>query len=437
MKQEDREKLLRIIRQEISPALGCTEPVAAALCAAGAASVLPETPEHIRLEASEYILKNAMNVGIPGTDAVGLEMACALGCTAADPKKGLLVLENLTDVQKNLAEALVNQGCITVSRAETHEKVYLRVVAECGGHRGEAVISGSHGHFSRLLKDGQMVTLEKFSREHEREAAASAESVTVAQIWTFIQEVEEEELSFLEEAVVLNKAVAEEGLTGSYGLQVGRSLLSGDWNELLGADLASRAAAITAAAADARMSGCEKPVMSVAGSGNQGLTATLPVIVIAEQGPQAFQEKRRRALALSILVTVHAKAFLGKLSVLCGCSIAAAIGVTAAVVYLYGGTLEQAELGIKTMTADISGMICDGAKPGCALKIATSVGAAMRAAAMACMNRGAGGHDGIVEQDVEATLRNLGDLGTLGMRGTNQVILGMLLKKQNEKERAV
>lgn len=436
MKQKDRERLLRVIRQEISPALGCTEPVAAALCAAGAASVLPGTPQRIALEASEYILKNAMNVGIPGTDAAGLEAACALGAAAAAPEKGLLVLEGLTAAQKSLAEALAAQGRITVSKAETREKVYLRAVAECGVHRGEAVISGSHSHFSSLLRDGRAVPLAETALESER-TAASAEAMTIAEIWAFIQETEEEELCFLEEVAALNKAAAEEGLTGSYGLQVGRSLLSGAWNELLGADLAGRAAAVAAAAADARMSGCEKPVMSVAGSGNQGLTATLPVIVVAEQGPQAFREKKRRALALSILVTVHAKAFLGKLSVLCGCSIAAAIGVTAAVVYLYGGTLEQAELGIKTMTADISGMICDGAKPGCALKIATSVSAAMRAAAMACMNRGAGGHDGIVEQDVEATLKNLGDLGTLGMRGTNRVILEMLLKKQNEKERAV
>ena len=436
MKQKDRERLLRVIRQEISPALGCTEPVAAALCAAGAASVLPGAPQRITLEASEYILKNAMNVGIPGTDAAGLEAACALGAAAAAPEKGLLVLEGLTAAQKSLAEALAAQGRITVSKAETREKVYLRAVAECGVHRGEAVISGSHSHFSSLLRDGRAVPLAETALESER-TAASAEAMTIAEIWAFIQETEEEELCFLEEVAALNKAAAEEGLTGSYGLQVGRSLLSGAWNELLGADLAGRAAAVAAAAADARMSGCEKPVMSVAGSGNQGLTATLPVIVVAEQGPQAFREKKRRALALSILVTVHAKAFLGKLSVLCGCSIAAAIGVTAAVVYLYGGTLEQAELGIKTMTADISGMICDGAKPGCALKIATSVSAAMRAAAMACMSRGAGGHDGIVEQDVEATLKNLGDLGTLGMRGTNRVILEMLLKKQNEKERAV
>ena len=423
MKQKDRERLLRVIRQEISPALGCTEPVAAALCAAGAASVLPGAPQRIALEASEYILKNAMNVGIPGTDAAGLEAACALGAAAAAPEKGLLVLEGLTAAQKSLAEALAAQGRITVSKAETREKVYLRAVAECGVHRGEAVISGSHSHFSSLLRDGRAVPLAETALESER-TAASAEAMTIAEIWAFIQETEEEELCFLEEAAALNKAAAEEGLTGSYGLQVGRSLLSGAWNELLGADLAGRAAAVAAAAADARMSGCEKPVMSVAGSGNQGLTATLPVIVVAEQGPQAFRGKKR-------------KAFLGKLSVLCGCSIAAAIGVTAAVVYLYGGTLEQAELGIKTMTADISGMICDGAKPGCALKIATSVSAAMRAAAMACMNRGAGGHDGIVEQDVEATLKNLGDLGTLGMRGTNRVILEMLLKKQNEKERAV
>ena len=194
--------MLRVIRQEISPALGCTEPVAAALCAAGAASVLPGAPQRIALEASEYILKNAMNVGIPGTDAVGLEAACALGAAAAAPEKGLLVLEGLTAAQKSLAEALAVQGRITVSKAETREKVYLRAVAECGVHRGEAVISGSHSHFSSLLRDGRAVPLAETALESER-AVASAEAMTIAEIWAFIQETEEEELCFLEEAAAL------------------------------------------------------------------------------------------------------------------------------------------------------------------------------------------------------------------------------------------
>lgn len=430
MNGKERADWLALIQREISPALGCTEPVAAALCAAGAASMLSGRPERIALEASEYILKNAMNVGIPGTHAVGLEMACALGAAVAQPEKGLLVLKGLTPEQKEFAQSLVDQGRVKVSKAGAGEKVYLRSVAEGGGHRGEAVISGNHGHFSRMLRDGQVVSTDDHAFGGGKPAEAGT-GLTVAGIWAFIQESREEDFRFLDEAIALNKAAAQEGLNGSYGLQVGQSLLEGDPGGLLGDGLANRAAAVTAAAADARMSGCEKPVMSVAGSGNQGLTATLPVIVLTEEGPAAFREKQRRALALSILVTIHAKEFLGKLSVLCGCSIAAAIGVTAAVVYLYGGTQKQAELGIKTMTADISGMICDGAKPGCALKIATSVNVAMRAASMACMNRGAGGHDGIVDQDVEMTLKNLGDLGTLGMSGTNLVILEMLLKKQN------
>lgn len=425
-----REAYLEILHREISPALGCTEPVAAALCAAGAASVLGEEPEYMELEASEYILKNAMNVGIPGTKEVGLEMACALGAAVADPGKRLLVLEGVTPQRKEFAERLVAQGRVTVGKADTREKIYLHAVAVAGEHRGEAVISGSHGHFSQLLRDGEPLSVDMLPGGTPESPAASSFQMTIAGIWNFIQESKEEDFSFLEETIALNKGAAQEGLSGAYGLQVGQSILGGEKDGLLGNSLADRAAAVTAAAADARMSGCEKPVMSVAGSGNQGLTATLPVIVVAEEGPEEFREKKRRALALSILVTVHAKEFLGKLSVLCGCSIAAAIGVTAAVVYLYGGTQEQAELAIKTMTADISGMICDGAKPGCALKIATSVEAAMRAASMARAGRGAGGHDGIVEQDVENTLRNLGDLGTVGMNGTNMVILDMLLKKR-------
>ena len=178
------------------------------------------------------------------------------------------------------------------------------------------------------------------------------------------------------------------------------------------------------------MSGCEKAVMSVAGSGNQGLTATLPIIAVARENSNISHGEMLKALAMSILITVHAKRFIGKLSVLCGCSIAAAIGVVSGMVYLFGGTRLQAELGIKTMTADISGMICDGAKPGCALKIATSVSAAMRAAAMALCGFGADPHAGIVEEHVELTLKNLGELGTEGMANTNMVILDILLKKR-------
>ena len=194
-----------------------------------------------------------------------------------------------------------------------------------------------------MLRDGQVVSTDDHAFGGGKPAEAGT-GLTVAGIWAFIQESREEDFRFLDEAIALNKAAAQEGLNGSYGLQVGQSLLEGDPGGLLGDGLANRAAAVTAAAADARMSGCEKPVMSVAGSGNQGLTATLPVIVLTEEGPAAFREKQRRALALSILVTIHAKEFLGKLSVLCGCSIAAAIGVTAAVVYLYGSTQKQAEL---------------------------------------------------------------------------------------------
>ena len=384
--------------------------------------------EQITLEASEYILKNAMNVGIPGVSSVGLEMACALGAAAAVPEKGLLVLEGLTGEQKSYAQVLSKH--VKVSKANTSEKVYLRVVATGQGHQGEAVITGSHGHFSKLACDGAVIVSDESAPTQSIQETEKSGCLTAAGIWKFIQGVTEEELSFLDETIALNKAVAQEGLRGNYGLQVGQSILKADGERLLGKSLANRAAAVASAAADARMSGCEKPVMSVAGSGNQGLTATLPVIVLAEEGSACFREKERRALALSILMTVHAKEFLGKLSVLCGCTIAAAIGVTAAVVYLHGGSREQAELGIKTLTADISGVICDGAKPGCALKVATSVEAAMRAAAMALEGRGAGSHDGIVDQDVENTLRNLGDLGTLGMGGANLLILEMLLKKQ-------
>lgn len=430
MNQKKKEYYLQMLRKETVPAMGCTEPAAAALCAAGASAQLPGRPERLVLEASGYILKNAMNVGIPGTDEMGLETACAMGAAVAAPEKSLLVLEGMSQEQKSFAKCLVEQGRVAVLKAETNEKVFLKVTAFCGEHTGQAVISDKHGEFSCIVRDSKTV----FDRRKENvdRPALVRETYTcsVQEIWDFAVSVGSQELAFLDEAINLNSAIAREGLQREYGLQVGKSVWKGVEIGILGGDLSNRAVAVAAAAADARMSGCEKAVMSVAGSGNQGLTATLPIIAVAEGNPMVAREQVRRALAISILVTVHAKHYIGRLSVLCGCSIAAAIGVVCGVIYLFGGGYTQAELGIKTMTADISGMICDGAKPGCALKIATSVSAAMRASVMALSGIGADNHDGIVGLDVEQTLKNLGELGTAGMADTNTVILDMLLKKQ-------
>ena len=428
MNQQQIDRYIRLIRSETAPAMGCTEPAAGALCAAAAAAQLGCAPESLTVEVSSYIFKNAMNVGIPGTGETGLDIACAMGALCPKPELGLSVLGEFDPGLLPEARRLARNTRISV--AEGVPKVYIRAVAHGGGSYGEAVIRDTHTGIVYLGRDG-VPAMEKDmqSASSAPESGGEGAQLDIPGIWQFGQEVPVSALYFLRELVQVNCAMAEEGLSHPYGLQVGRQMHSGTAAGLIAEDTANFAAAYTAAAADARMSGCEQAVMSVAGSGNQGLTATLPVIAVARKSGKP-EEVMLRALAISILTTIHAKEYIGRLSVLCGCGVASSIGVTAGVVYMLGGSLEQAEMGIRTMTADISGIVCDGAKPGCALKIATSVGAAMRAASFALSGIGASAHDGIVAGDVEETLKNLGELGADGMAGANQVILDMLLHKQ-------
>lgn len=427
MNQQQIDRYIRLIRSETAPAMGCTEPAAGALCAAAAAAQLGCAPESLTVEVSSYIFKNAMNVGIPGTGETGLDIACAMGALCPKPELGLSVLGEFDPGRLPEARRLARNTRISV--AEGVPKVYIRAVAHRDGSYGEAVIRDTHTGIVYLGRDGVPSMEKDMAPSSAPESGGEGAQLDIPGIWQFGQEVPVSALYFLRELVQVNCAMAEEGLSHPYGLQVGRQMHSGTAAGLIAEDTANFAAAYTAAAADARMSGCEQAVMSVAGSGNQGLTATLPVIAVARKSGKP-EEVMLRALAISILTTIHAKEYIGRLSVLCGCGVASSIGVTAGVVYMLGGTLEQAEMGIRTMTADISGIVCDGAKPGCALKIATSVGAAMRAASFALSGIGASAHDGIVAGDVEETLRNLGELGADGMAGANQVILDMLLHKQ-------
>ena len=427
MNQQQIDRYIRLIRSETAPAMGCTEPAAGALCAAAAAAQLGCAPESLAVEVSSYIFKNAMNVGIPGTGETGLDIACAMGALCPKPELGLSVLGEFDPGLLPEARRLARNTRISV--AEGVPKVYIRAVAHGGGSYGEAVIRDTHTGIVYLGRDGVPSMEKDMAPSSAPESGGEGAQLDIPGIWQFGQEVPVSALYFLRELVQVNCAMAEEGLSHPYGLQVGRQMHSGTAAGLIAEDTANFAAAYTAAAADARMSGCEQAVMSVAGSGNQGLTATLPVIAVARKSGKS-EEVMLRALAISILTTIHAKEYIGRLSVLCGCGVASSIGVTAGVVYMLGGTLEQAEMGIRTMTADISGIVCDGAKPGCALKIATSVGAAMRAASFALSGIGASAHDGIVAGDVEETLKNLGELGADGMAAANQVILDMLLHKQ-------
>lgn len=423
MTSSRQDQLIALIQDQIRPAVGCTEPGAAAYAAAVAAQTLGETPERLTVSVSRNILKNAMGVGIPGTDMVGLPIAVALGALCGDAGAGLAVLHNITDEDVAQAQKLVDAQGVQVCLSDHPQKLYIDVLAETGEHSARTVIAGTHTNIIRIEKDGQCISTGDGTEESG--AAGAGAELSLKEIDDFVRSVSSEKLSFLRECINMNSAISQEGLEHPYGLGIGQSIY-----ETLPENNSEEnyALAVTCAAADARMGGCTLPVMSSCGSGNQGLTATLPVIAVARKRGLS-EEDTFRALAYSLLVTIHVKQHLGKLSALCACSVGASIGTACALTYLDGGTLQQIGHCVDNVVADVSGVICDGAKAGCALKIATGVSSAFRGSMLAMKNRNASALDGIVGHDPEASVDNLGNLCNTGMLDTDRVILDMLVCK--------
>lgn len=423
MTSSKQDQLIALIQEQIRPAVGCTEPGAAAYAAAVAAQTLGETPERLTVSVSRNILKNAMGVGIPGTDMVGLPIAVALGALCGDAGAGLAVLHNITDEDVAQAQKLVDAQGVQVCLSDHPQKLYIDVLAEAGEHSARTVIAGTHTNIIRIEKDGQCISTGDGAEESG--AAGGGAELSLKEIDDFVRSVSSEKLNFLRECIDMNSAISQEGLEHPYGLGIGQSIY-----ETLPENNSEEnyALAVTCAAADARMGGCTLPVMSSCGSGNQGLTATLPVIAVARKRGLS-EEDTFRALAYSLLVTIHVKQHLGKLSALCACSVGASIGTACALTYLDGGTLQQIGHCVDNVVADVSGVICDGAKAGCALKIATGVSSAFRGAMLAMKNRNASALDGIVGHDPEASVDNLGNLCNTGMLDTDRVILDMLVCK--------
>lgn len=413
---------LTLLREETLPAIGCTEPVAVALCAAEASACLLKEPYRLHLEVSPYILKNGMHVGIPGTAGLtGLDLACALGSLLPHPEKQMTILGDVSDEKLSKAKAIVQSGSVSVRSADTPYKVWVDVrIDAADGHWARAVIQGTHTHVLLVEKDGQPLRTDRCQESESRDMPA----ITLESVYAFATTVSQADLEFLDEIIRVNTRIACEGLARDYGLCVGRHLANSP-------DAAQQVIAVTAAAADARMSGCQLPVMTNMGSGNQGITASLPVIETAHL-LGASHEQLLRALAISELVAMEVKTRIGRLSALCGCSIAAAIGAASAMVFLRGGNFEQIAYAVNMMVGDVTGIICDGAKPGCALKIATAVSAAQRAAVLALSLEHTVQPYGIVSSDVEATIQNLGTLGRDGMGNANDVVLRMMLDGQHD-----
>ena len=419
--------ILQILHQEMAPAVGCTEPVAVALACAEAREILGKIPDSAKIRVSRNIMKNAMGVGIPGTNETGIAMAAAMGILAGNAAAKLEVLHGIPqeDIKKSRHFAAQQ---VKISLKQTDKKLYIEAELHAGEDSSLVVIEEDHTNITHRMRNGREIGASLVERENAP-VRVDESGLTVREICDFIRRVDAESLSILDDCIRINWQMAESGMNGRYGLNVGSNLMQRRENGSAGGDPENYAIAMTAAAADARMAGSTLPVMTLCGSGNQGLTATLPVIAYC-RATRADEEKLHRALALSCLITIHVKYYLGKLSPLCGCGVGSSIGVCCALTWLSGGEEAQIENAIRNMAADVSGIICDGAKAGCALKIATVIGSAFQCARLALCGSGAGDLDGIVADDVETTIQNIGKLGKIGMAGTDQVILNLMTQAE-------
>ncbi len=438
-------EILNLIHREVKPALGCTEPIAVALAVAKAVEIIMENcpcGEDWRLKAdyridvavSGNILKNGMGVGIPGTGMVGLPVAAALGAVCGRSAQGLEVLSGLSPSAVERAKALVADKKVTISVAPTDRLLYVKATVTVDGSAHASAEVDPHAY--AIIEDDHDKIVEtsfadKILMSSESGAAAAehvsdAYDLSVKDICEFASSADYKDIEFILDDRKLNLALAIEGLHGDFGLNVGRTIRENQ-KEVFGDDFMSYAMGLTAAASDARMAGSTLPALSNSGSGNQGITVSMPIIAYSlKYGVE--DEKLARALILSNLVAIHIKHYLGKLSALCGC-VVASTGSACGIVYLQGGGYKEVCAAIKNMAGNITGMVCDGAKVGCAMKVASGVSCAVQSAVLALRGTCIPSTDGIIEDDVEKTIRNIGAIGSAGMKVTDKMILDIMLCK--------
>lgn len=430
LEEQLRQQIIALVKREVIPAVGCTEPIAVALAVASSQSLLNGYPSRIHVALSPNMLKNAMGVGIPGTGMTGLPIAIALGAICGDSKANLEVLAKVTPDDVAKGKSLVDNNAISISLApEGCDILYIEAtVTDDSGHTATTVISGSHTNIVRQELDGKVLTLNDGGNGGaEVKSSASTPKLTMAQVWEFAMESPLDELKFILESRRINKLAAERSFTGRYGHEVGRTLHCERQRAMMGDSIFSRVLSYTSAACDARMAGAPIPVMSNSGSGNQGIAATLPVAIYAEE-QFASEEQTVRALMLSHLTVIYIKQSLGRLSALCGC-VVAATGSACGICYLMGGDFEKVVATAKNMIANLTGMICDGAKPSCAMKLASGVSTAMMSAMMAMEGQSVCQLEGIVDDDIDRCVSNLTRIGREGMRETDRLILEIMTSK--------
>jgi len=420
---------IRAVQEEVKPALGCTEPISLALACAIAAEQLDGEITHIDAWVSPNLMKNGLGVTVPGTGMVGLPIAAALGAIGGDAQSGLEVLKNVSGEALDRAKFLLASGHVQVKLQEPCDDIlYSRACVYAEGESASVTIAGGHTRVVKIEHQGET----RFMLDQEQQCCtddplAILSQTTLSQILAFVEQVPFPAIRFILEAAHLNDALSQEGLTGGWGLHIGATLRKQQVRGLIARDLGSEIVIRTSAASDARMGGATLPAMSNSGSGNQGITATMPVLVVAEH-VQADDEKLARALMLSHLSAIYIHHQLPRLSALCAAT-TAGMGSAAGMAWLMEGRYDVIAMAIGSMIGDVSGMICDGASNSCAMKVSTSVTSAWKSVMMALDDSAVTGNEGIVAHDVEQSIVNLCSLACRSMQATDRQIIEIMASK--------
>ena len=422
-----RERIISLVNKEVVPAIGCTEPMAVALCTAKAATTLGRRPDRIEVFLSPNMLKNAMGVGIPGTGMIGLPIAVSLGALIGKPEYELEVLKDLTPATLEQGKRYINDADIDIKLKQGNvDKLYIEVVCRAGSDMATAIISGSHTHFVFVERNNEVVLDNRGGHGGSDEEEDDIQ-LNFRLVYDFATTAPLDEISFILKTKEYNMKAAEESIKGNYGHCLGKTMDRPLSHGIFGDNIFSHILSRTASACDARMGGAMIPVMSNSGSGNQGICATNPVVVYAMENENT-DEELIRALMLSHLTAIYIKQSLGKLSALCGC-VVASTGSSCGITYLMGGDYTRICNSVKNMVANLTGMICDGAKPSCALKISSGVSTALLSALLSMEGKCVTSAEGIVDDDVDKCIHNLTSIGADAMRATDDMVLDIMTHK--------
>ena len=428
MPKKDQKELLELLKKGIKPATGCTEPIAVAYAVAAVREKIKGNLESINIQVDSNIYKNGLMVTIPGTTEKGLSMAGSLGFEAGDAKKGLRVIDSLKEEDIERAKTLISQGKVNLRVKENCNQLNIEVILITSKEKARIIILENHLNIVSIEKTDKDCEFKTFIAGKQKTNSSNKiiQKYDLEHFLEFANEMPIDELSFLEDGVKMNLNIAKEGLTIKDG--VGAKFMEMITEGLMSDNMITRAQVLCAAASEARMSGSKLPVMSTSGSGNHGITAFLTIFAVAEKR-NLPEEKLMRALALTNLITIFIKSYTGILSAMCGCGVAAGIGASAGVVYLLGGKRDQILGAMYNMVGSISGMICDGAKDGCAYKLALASGWAVQSALLSLKGTVINKTDGIVDADFRKLFKNLGYICNPGMISTNKAIIEVMLDK--------